>query len=447
MARSTAIAHRIFTSHGASMSEQKRRVGFPWANKPIFWILLVALLLRVAAAFLLGNTVSGLSGAQDEVSYSMLGHRYAEGYGLTFPSNWYPWIKADAPQSYYSATMSLMLASIYMLFGYQPLIARLIMALLGTAVVGLIYLLARQTFSERVALLAAAIAAVYTYLIFYSATLVTETPFIFCILSALYLANQLARSPTWWKWGALGIVLAISVLFRMAVVFFVPILLLWVIWQQRRQIIYAVIPLVFIVLAILPFSLHNYRLWGEFLLLEAQFGHVLWNGNHPEHQGNFHPFIVFDIPEEVLALDNDVLITNALLHRGVENVLNDPGHFVLLTLTRLRELFKFWPTADSLPLSNLLRVISFGILWPFCVAGLIMSRRRWRELTPILLFLVIHIGVYSVTWTMIRYRVPVDAVLIPFAAISIVYIYDWMRSRSQPDEKWKKPFSAESSLS
>ena len=90
--------NRIF---GENASPRERR---------IFWVLLLlALLVRIGAALYLGNEVSGLSGAQDEVSYSMLGQRYTEGHGLTFPRPWYPWIRADTPQSYFSASMSLTL--------------------------------------------------------------------------------------------------------------------------------------------------------------------------------------------------------------------------------------------------------------------------------------------------------------------------------------------------
>ncbi|MFC2043166.1 hypothetical protein ACFLUA_03330 [Chloroflexota bacterium] len=80
---------------------------------------------------------------------------------------------------------------------------------------------------------------------------------------------------------------------------------------------------------------------GQFLLLESQLGHVFWNSNHPESYGNFHPFRVFDIPAEVLASQNDAQITNQLLVMGIDNVVNDPLLFLSLTITHLREFFKF----------------------------------------------------------------------------------------------------------
>ncbi|MBK8045652.1 MAG: glycosyltransferase family 39 protein [Anaerolineales bacterium] len=149
----------------------------------------------MATAIYLGNTVSGLSGAQDEISYSMLGQRFASGHGMTFPSEWYPWIKPDAPQSYYSFTMSFFLAAIYKLFGYLPLAARLITGLLSAVIVWLIYRIAQMLFNDAVALISAVIAAVYAYLIFYGVTLVTETPFILALLTSIYISLKIVQRP------------------------------------------------------------------------------------------------------------------------------------------------------------------------------------------------------------------------------------------------------------
>lgn len=420
------------TSHAAGQRTPVQK------NRLLLIILAVALLARVGAAFYLGNTVSGLSGANDEITYSMLGHRFATGHGMTFPEPWYPWIKADAPQSYFSYTFSLFIAGIYKIFGYQPLAARLVMALLSTGIVLMTYVLGRRLFHEKIALLAAAIAAVYAYLIFYGVALVTETPFTLALMIALYVTLRI-RSGEWRglkAWLLLGAVLAIAVLSRIAVIFFVPVLLLWLYWAVRKQtpIVYVGIPLLLIGLSMLPLTLRNYQLWGEFALSEAQFGHVFWNGNHPDHMGNFHPFRVFPIPEDVLALDNDVLITNRLLEMAIENILHDPQAFIMLTLTRLRELFVFWPTADSGFLPNLLRVLSFGLIVPFALYGLFANVRRFNELAPIYLFGVIHVGIYAVTWTMVRYRVPIDPFLILFAAYTLSQAYQSMYHR-QPVAK------------
>lgn len=394
--------------------------------KPAVWaILAVALALRVGAALYLGPEVQGLSGAFDEVTYSELGHRFATGHGLTFAENWYPWIQADAPQSYFSFAMSGSLGLLYWLFGYQPLTARLLMALMSTGVVAMTYVVGRRFFSERAATLAALVAAVHAYLIFYGAALVTETPFTFFLLTAIYAADRLRSEPTPRLWVALGAAVVCAVHLRMAVVFFVPFLLWWAMGAQpARRRTWAVVPVVALMVSVLPFTLWNYKTWGYPLVLQSQFGHVFWNGNHPGHRGDFHPYRVFDIPPEVLALDNDALITNRLLELGVKRVQEDPGDFARLSLTRLRELFVFWPTANSSTDANALRVLSVGILAPFTLAGVLMGAPNWRRLAPIYLFLATHVGIHAATWAMVRYRVPLDPFFALFASSAMLALKD-----------------------
>jgi hypothetical protein len=38
----------------------------------------------------------------------------------------------------------------------------------------------------------------------------------------------------------------------------------------------------------------------------------------------------------------------------------------------------------------------------------------------LMLFAIVYSGVHILTWTLIRYRLPVDAVLIPFAGLALV---------------------------
>jgi hypothetical protein len=40
-------------------------------------------------------------------------------------------------------------------------------------------------------------------------------------------------------------------------------------------------------------------------------------------------------------------------------------------------------------------------------------------LIPIYAFLIVHTGIYIITWTMVRYRIPMDALLLIFAGYSI----------------------------
>lgn len=399
--------------------------------KPRFWLLLIlfiALFARLATAFWLGDGMEVLDagGTHDQVSYDLLAYRVASGHGFTFPEPWYPWVPADTPTSYYSGTMVLHLAVLYKVFGYHPLIARILYAILGTLIVYLVYRLGRRLFGQVAGLAAALCAAGYAYLILYSGTLLTETPFMFFLLLSLEAAYEVAENNRPIPLVILGVALAGSVLFRMAVLPFVLVLLAWVYVSSRKSVwpvkLWQLLaPLGVIVLVVLPWTVRNYMLYDRFMLLESQFGHVFWNANHPEQGTSFRGSWVAPIPDELEGLD-EADLTYELLRRGRENVLNDPGRFFLLTLSRVKFFFTFWPTAGSSLVSNLSRVLSFGILLPFMLYGLYLSIPQWRDVLPLYLFVAMHLGIYLISWVMIRYRIPADTVLLVFAGLAIAHL-------------------------
>jgi len=54
-----------------------------------------------------------------------------------------------------------------------------------------------------------------------------------------------------------------------------------------------------------------------------------------------------------------------------------------------------------------------------------------RQALPLYLFLVIHLGVYLVSWVMIRYRIPADTVLLLFAGLAIARLGQVVKLRQQ----------------
>jgi hypothetical protein len=111
------------------------------------------------------------------------------------------------------------------------------------------------------------------------------------------------------------------------------------------------------------------------------------------------------------------------LRRGIQFVLDDPVRYLLLSLSRVRAYFEFWPTPDTSLLNNLGRIGSFGLLLPFLLYGLVLalrSPRFWANNGLLLLFAAIYVPLHLLTWAMVRYRLPVDAAWMPIAAWAMV---------------------------
>ncbi len=423
-------------------------------------IALVAVLLRVASAFYQGDTVNVLPGVFDEVSYDGLARRVLGGHGFTFAQDHWPATKAGEPTAHWSFLYTLYLAGVYALFGPHPLAARLIQAVLsGLLQSWLAWQIGRRVFGQAAGLIAAALSAGYIYFFYYAGALVTESFYMVAILwaldAALRLGDRLAAghrdqppAGNARLWLELGAAVAVAGLLRQVFLLFVPFLYLWLAWRGlvgpggwgRRAwapglLVGFLLATAVVVAAIAPWTIRNARAFGIFVPLNTNAGYAFYWGNHPVYGTRFQGILPADGPSYVdllpreLASLNEAELDQVLLRRGIGFVLADPWRYVLLSLSRAQEYFKFWPSAESSTISNLSRVASFGLLLPFMLVGLTLAlgrliRRNDPQQGPAVLLLGLFIGVYTgvhlLTWTLIRYRLPVDSVLLFFAALALV---------------------------
>ncbi len=392
-------------------------------------ILVAAALLRLGSALYQGDRIEFLPGIHDQVSYDMLAKSLLQGDGYVFARPWWPKTAPWQPTAFWSFLYPLYLAGVYLLFGPHPLPARILQAIVvGPLTAWLLYRLGRRVFNPTVGLFAAGISALYVYYIYYHAALMTEPFYIAAILGALDLAMEIVERPTWRKWLALGLLLGIATLLRQVILLFLPFLLGWMLWAGRGRFRWwkVLLPLIPLLLLILPWTIRNYLVFDHFVLLNTNAGFAFFWANHPEHGTHFQPLLVAEIPQELYGM-SEAEMNDALLARGLGFILEDPGRYLLLCLSRIPVYFKFWPSPESSLLSNISRTLSFGLFLPFMLYGLYLSGKRStlniNRLVLLYLFILVYSGIHLLSWALIRYRLPVDAVLIPFAGLGLSDLY------------------------
>lgn len=443
---------------GFSLRISNRVVSIP---RRTFLIVIIsaAVLLRILSAFYQGNSVADLPGIYDQISYDGLARRVADGFGFSFAEGHWPATRAGEPTAHWSYLYTLYLAALYKVFGPHPIIARLIQAVLaGVFQTVLLWRIGTRLFNPTVGLIAAALNAVYIYFFYYAGALVTETFYITGILwifDSAFRIVPVTNDPEdgnppgagWKQWVEFGLAIGVTVLLRQVFLVMLPVLFLWIWWNYpgtevnpwlRRAGWSAVkglgLATAVLALMILPFTIRNQRAFGTFVLLNTNAGFAFFWGNHPVHGTSFMSILpegqpsYYDlIPPELLSL-NEAELDRALLERGLAFVTDDPGRFVLLSVSRLVDFFKFWPTPESGTLSNISRVGSFGISLPFVIFGFWVEwRHAWRNQSSngrraILLlaaFALLYTLIHLASWTLIRYRLPVDVILLIFAALGI----------------------------
>lgn len=425
-------------------------------NNGLLLVLLLSVLLRVGAAIYLGDSVVVLPGTSDQVSYHNLALRVLGGHGFSFGEDWWPATRAGEPTAHWSFLYTLYLVAVYGIFGPHPLVARLLQAVIvGLLQPWLTYQLGRRLFNQKVGLWAAFLNAIYAYFIYYAGTLMTEPFYITAILGTLLLSIRLAQPPEvrvnrMLLALGLGLTLGATVLLRQLFMLFIPFLLAWIFWASRRghgglKLVHYALPVAVVIAMIVPFSIYNTQRFGQFVLLNTNSGYAFYWGNHPYYGTQFQPILSEEeylalLPEDQLYLD-EAALDKELLRRGMQFVLDEPGRYLQLSLSRIPAYFEFLPSAESGTLSNLSRVLSFGILWPFMLFGLILawrqrSHRFWDALASskflLVLFALVYTGIHILTWTLIRYRLPVDAVLLVFAGLAFSWIAGYLFRREKP---------------
>jgi hypothetical protein len=434
-------------------------------------VFAIAIVLRLAIGLYLGDSVPTNT---DETSYSALGARVAAGHGFSFDRGWYPFTPRDTPTAHWSFLYSLWVAAVYRLAGVHPLAVRLLGAVIGGILLPwMVYRLARRLFAARLLpetagppnatpitpesgvpwtlpVLAALLSGVYLFFAIFAASLLTETFYISALLWSLERAlalQQLLRSSHATPHAALrlglglGLALGTATLLRQSMLPWVPLMGMWLLWQGWRSQALGVavralaLAAVLLVACIVPFTLRNYRVYGDFLLLNSNAGYAMYSAQHPMHGTSFREYDAAPLPDDLRGVGlNEAQLDKRLMARGIGFILADPVRYVRLSGSRVRDFFEFWPTPDTPLISNLGRVLSIALFLPFMLYGIWLAIRDpshspahgWlhrADVAFLLVFMAFYSLLHILTWAMPRYRLPVDAVAIPFAALAVLAVF------------------------
>ena len=128
---------------------------------------------------------------------------------------------------------------------------------------------------------------------------------------------------------------------------------------------------------IAPFTIRNAIVYDDFLLLNSNAGFAMYSAQHPMHGTRFDEHTAAPLPDDLRGRElSEAALDRELMRRGLGFVLEEPGRYVLLSLSRVEDYVRFWPTADSPLLYDVGRVASFGLFLPFMIYGVVLAVRR-----------------------------------------------------------------------
>jgi len=335
--------------------------------------------------------------------------------------------------------------------------------LLGLASIALVALVARRCGGPRAGIAAAVLIAFYGAMEMFEVKLMSSTLATFLSLASLALL-LLARDRRWTVGAALsGLVLGAACLARPNTLLFAPIAVGWWIWAANlnlpgdnrtgKPIAGAIALCCGIVLAIVPATLRNYSVTGEFTLISSQAGITFFHGNNSEAYGLYalsgaisgnpltQPADQRRVAEQAAgeALTQSG-VSRYWFGRGLEFLTADPARAAGLMLRKLG----FWLSSDEVPVDYSLPAereltsalwlapVPFGLILALAFLG--FRSPSWREPPRVLLygFVLANLSTVLIFYFASRYRVPAVPVLAALAGCGVVETGALMRrSRTQ----------------
>jgi 4-amino-4-deoxy-L-arabinose transferase-like glycosyltransferase len=421
-------------------------MGFVARRNPLPWILLSALVLRIAAAVWLQHDLDVnkhrhflITG--DAEGYWELGARIASGepyelYGTRQVERMpgYPLFVAGAIR----LTKGLGLAD-----EYQYFVARLLMALVGTGNCALVALLGREAFDARTGNLAGALVAIAPPLVGFSVILLSETLFATALLVSLLSALRLARNATHacglgrlLYWAALtGLSIAGAVYVRPSWLLAGPCLAAaFAGWMARRQSVASGLLVAAVIVCVsyaglLPWAYRNARATNHWVFTTLWVGPSLYDGFNPTTTGDSD--LSFVDEDRLSDRMSEYEVDQHYRAKAWEFVQEHPARAAWLTVEKMKRFWMPWPNAKQFDGLFLKIAIATYFIPVMLLAGLgwwMGPRNFWGwivTLGPIFYFSAVH----AVFLGSLRYRLPAEYPLCIAAAVGLQQVWKFIDRR------------------
>ncbi len=318
----------------------------------------------------------------------------------------------------------------------------LIQLVLGALHPLVMYGLAKQLFDARVGLVAAVLTAFYGPFIFHQGTLLRDwIPPILEPFSVLLIlrAQATGRAATWLS---AGMVFGLALLTKEAVLLYFPMVLLWIVFVNRRSLRAAGRAGGFLLLGFMlvlsPLVWRNAVVGTSLFSISNRAPEGFIEGNAPDtypislhHPTSMAGILersngrVWPVIQETLALyhgDWRLLINQMILKaRGIVDPIEVPNNLDF---------------GYALDLSPPLRLtLRYGLIFPIGLAGMIVSLRLWRSHLPFLLYGLAAVAGLMSTIVIARYRLVLAPVLLVYGAATLVWLWDVTQQR-----RWGRVF-------
>jgi len=338
------------------------------------------------------------------------------------------------------------LGIIYAILGNKIIIVQVIQTVLSSFSVVFLYLITRKITNHRTGVIASAIYILSGILVFYTGTLLYVDVNIFLSLFLAYILLKLSDNSSIKLSILAGTLLGFLVTVRPEFILLLLILIPYFIFRVKTKPFLQYFIFIIFTLAIASIiPIRNYFVGKDFVPFTAHSGVNFYYGNNPQADGTWRAVYPLQQTPDITIpqlqyssqrIDGKLVkpseASNYWFKKGIEFAKENPIRYIKL-LTKKFLLFVnsyeipnnyyFYQTKDD---SVVLKIcfISFALILPCAILGIIFSLKRWKDSYLIYAFTFIYLVSSLVFYVLSRLRAPVIPFLIIFAAMFIGELFE-----------------------
>jgi len=357
----------------------------------------------------------------DELEYDRLAVSLLDGNGYVSKAGN---ATAGRPPGY-----PLLVSTVYLVFGHETAVVKLLQAAIDSLTCLLIYFLGRSIFSKKVGLLSAIISILHVSFIAQSSKLLTEGVSTFLLLCAVLLFRKASLSRKALLYCLSGFFLGITCMVRSNFLILSAIFLLFMLYEFSRfpflrdKLIKGMgcytIAFLFV---IFPWSIRNFKQFHAFVPISTFQGYALYASYKPV-DGKMYGFVPYDnVMKEANSIASETQQSKFLSKKAFLLLKADP--LLFFRLIPLKICYFFSPLDWELVYSKVIYNYSYVFYFPFFLTGLFTFRHRLLELNALYLPVIGVLMFTIVLFGIPRFRIPIEPYMIILSAASIIHVYD-----------------------
>ncbi len=374
---------------------------------------------------------------------------------------------------YHDPLYSYFLAGIYLLFGRDLLIVRLVQAALGVATCGLLAVIGRRIAGRAVGNLAAFFFAIYKPAIFNEGEFEKTALGVFLVTAALALSMHASLGSR----VSAGVALGLASVTRGNLLLLAPLGALYFLteprqapadeacgedltvpWRKRLALHLrghparsAVVFLLGLSAVLAPVAWRNHRVSGEWILTKADTGQAFYMGNNPANSSGGWQHLPFMRPDASHEEADFLAMAEARLGRRLSpsevsaywfgeawrHILAHPAFAAKVTVKKFALFWSNYEVPDAWDMyflarySPVLRLPLLGMGWllPLALVGAIAGFRERREVRLLVGFVLTYSFAVIAFFVFSRFRLYVTPALAVLAAFAVPWLADMLRIR------------------